>query len=130
MDSICFVPKRDRPDNPSFLSKNLYPLNASKWRYTQNYSLCFRRTGKYECSILVAGQQEDSFCKQHTTQIIMKPGLKIFLFIAFFAPQFVTAQVKLQRLVRDSMILQRDTRLNIWGWAAKNEKINIKFNSK
>jgi sialate O-acetylesterase len=28
------------------------------------------------------------------------------------------------------MILQRDTKINIWGWAAKNEKINIKFNSK
>jgi sialate O-acetylesterase len=28
------------------------------------------------------------------------------------------------------MILQRDTKINIWGWAAKNEKINIKFNGK
>lgn len=39
-------------------------------------------------------------------------------------------QVKLPRLVRDSMILQRDTKINIWGWAAKGEKINIKFNGK
>src|SRR6187399_1462368 len=42
----------------------------------------------------------------------------------------INAQVRLPRLVRDSMILQRDTKINIWGWAAKNEKINIKFNSK
>lgn len=40
------------------------------------------------------------------------------------------SQVKLPRLVRDSMILQRDTRINIWGWASKNEKINIRFNGK
>jgi sialate O-acetylesterase len=40
------------------------------------------------------------------------------------------AQVKLPALVRDSMILQRDTKINIWGWASKNEKINIKFNKK
>jgi Tol biopolymer transport system component len=54
MDSLYFFSKRDRPDNTSFLSKNLYPLNASKWRYTKNYCLCFWRAGKYECSILVA----------------------------------------------------------------------------
>jgi sialate O-acetylesterase len=60
----------------------------------------------------------------------MKSGLKIILLIAFFAPQFVSAQIKLPRLVRDSMILQRDAKINIWGWAAKNEKINIKFNNK
>ena len=40
------------------------------------------------------------------------------------------AQVRLPRLVRDSMILQRDTKINIWGWASKGEKVNIKFNKK
>lgn len=44
--------------------------------------------------------------------------------------QFSYAQVKLPRLVRDSMILQRDMNIKIWGWAAKDEKINVKFNSK
>ena len=28
------------------------------------------------------------------------------------------------------MILQRDSKINIWGWASKNEKIRIKFNGK
>ena len=32
--------------------------------------------------------------------------------------------------MRDSMILQRDSKINIWGWASPNEKINIKFNGK
>ena len=39
-------------------------------------------------------------------------------------------QVKLPKLVRDSMILQRDVPANIWGWASPNEKVNIRFNGK
>ena len=39
-------------------------------------------------------------------------------------------QVKLPHLVRDSMILQRDAKINIWGWASKGEKIIVKFNNK
>src|SRR6185295_3940455 len=44
--------------------------------------------------------------------------------------QTTFSQVKLPRLVRDSMVLQRDTKINIWGWAAKGEKVNLKFNGK
>ncbi len=44
--------------------------------------------------------------------------------------QPVNGQVKLPRLVRDSMILQRDAIIKIWGWAAKDEKVNVKFNNK
>jgi sialate O-acetylesterase len=40
------------------------------------------------------------------------------------------AQVRLPRLVRDSMVLQRDTKINVWGWATAGEKVNIKFNGK
>jgi len=50
--------------------------------------------------------------------------------LCLFILQAVHSQVRLPRLVRDSMILQRDAKINIWGWAAKNEKINIKFNNK
>ena len=32
--------------------------------------------------------------------------------------------------MRDSMILQRDTKLKIWGWASKGEEVRIKFNGK
>jgi sialate O-acetylesterase len=41
-----------------------------------------------------------------------------------------TAQVKLPQIIRDSMILQRDAKINIWGWASKGEKINVRFNGK
>jgi sialate O-acetylesterase len=44
--------------------------------------------------------------------------------------QIAYAQVRLPRLVRDSMILQRDSKINIWGWASKDEKISVKFNNK
>jgi sialate O-acetylesterase len=42
----------------------------------------------------------------------------------------INAQVKLPQLIRDSMVLQRDSKINIWGWASKGEKIKIKFNGK
>jgi sialate O-acetylesterase len=40
------------------------------------------------------------------------------------------AQVRLPALVRDSMILQRDTKVKIWGWASANEKVTVSFNKK
>lgn len=50
--------------------------------------------------------------------------------IGLLVAHSVFCQVKLPRLVRDSMVLQRDSKINIWGWAAKNEKVSIKFNGK
>jgi sialate O-acetylesterase len=40
------------------------------------------------------------------------------------------AQVKLPQLVGDSMVLQRDMKINIWGWASTGEKVRVKFNGK
>ncbi len=37
------------------------------------------------------------------------------------------SQVQLPRLVRDSMVLQRDAKVKIWGWASPKEKVKIKF---
>jgi sialate O-acetylesterase len=42
----------------------------------------------------------------------------------------LSAQVRLPALVSDSMVVQRDTRLKIWGWAARGEKVSISFNGK
>lgn len=41
-----------------------------------------------------------------------------------------SAQIRLPQLVRDSMILQRDVSVNIWGWSSVNEKLTVKFNGK
>ena len=58
---------------------------------------------------------------------------KEFLIILFFilsALPVINAQVKLPRLIRDSMVLQRDVKVKIWGWATKGEKVTIRFNNK
>jgi sialate O-acetylesterase len=39
-------------------------------------------------------------------------------------------QVRLPYLISDGMVLQRDTKLNIWGWAKASEKVMVKFNGK
>jgi sialate O-acetylesterase len=45
-------------------------------------------------------------------------------------PYSILGQVRLPRLVRDSMVVQRDTQLKIWGWGTKGEKVNVNFNGK
>jgi len=60
----------------------------------------------------------------------MKIAFTLICCISFAISIPSYAQVRLPRLVRDSMILQRDSRINIWGWAAAREKVNIKFNGK
>ena len=52
------------------------------------------------------------------------------IFLGLCILQAINSQVRLPRLVRDSMILQRDANIKIWGWATKDEKVTIKFNSK
>ncbi len=40
------------------------------------------------------------------------------------------ADVKLPQLVSNHMVLQRDVKLKIWGWASPGEKVTVLFNSK
>tara|TARA_R110002020_G_scaffold85914_6_gene211930 strand:+ start:88549 stop:90507 length:1959 start_codon:yes stop_codon:yes gene_type:complete len=40
------------------------------------------------------------------------------------------AEVRLPKLISDGMVLQRDTKLPVWGWADAYEKITITFNGK
>lgn len=40
------------------------------------------------------------------------------------------SQVKLPKLIGDGMVLQRDTKIKIWGWSAPEEKIVLNFNTK
>jgi len=50
-----------------------------------------------------------------------------FLLLAT-APSF--GQLHLPAMLRDSMVLQRDAPVKIWGWAAPGEKITVQFNRK
>lgn len=61
----------------------------------------------------------------------MKPLFTAFVFVFVIATNHTShAQVTLPQIVRDSMILQRDVPVNIWGWSAVNEKVSVKFNGK
>ncbi|WP_246853703.1 sialate O-acetylesterase [Rufibacter aurantiacus] len=40
------------------------------------------------------------------------------------------SQVRLPKLVSDGMVLQRDAKTNIWGWAAPGEKVTVTFRGK
>ena len=56
---------------------------------------------------------------------------RIILFVSFIViATSLCGQVKLPALIRDSMVLQRDVVIKIWGWAGKEEKIAIQFNGK
>lgn len=53
-----------------------------------------------------------------------------FLCLSFcFTLQGYT-QIRLPHLVADSMVLQREVPLKIWGWASPGEKVNVNFNGK
>src|SRR5689334_279749 len=50
------------------------------------------------------------------------------IFLLFSLPGF--SQVRLPRLISDGMVLQRNTELKIWGWAAPNESVTVTFSKK
>lgn len=56
---------------------------------------------------------------------IQKIVLFTILYLWFTVDAF--SQVTLPRLISDGMVLQRDTEVNIWGWASENEEIELSF---
>jgi sialate O-acetylesterase len=56
--------------------------------------------------------------------------LSCFFSFLFLINISSSAQITLPRLIRDSMVVQRDTKLKIWGWASGGEEVKIKFNGK
>ena len=52
------------------------------------------------------------------------------LFCLFLLCGVTQAQLRLPHLISNGMVLQRDTRLNIWGWASPGEKITVRFQNK
>jgi sialate O-acetylesterase len=51
----------------------------------------------------------------------------LLLFIVLGLKGTVAAQVKLPALVGSNMVLQQNSKVNLWGWASPNEKINIEL---
>lgn len=64
-------------------------------------------------------------------KIKVKSTFFAVLFVLFaFSVEKMAAQIRLPKLISNGVVLQRNEELNIWGWAAANEKIVLKFNSK
>jgi sialate O-acetylesterase len=70
-----------------------------------------------------------------STKLLQNPSRhtrRIMAACAFFiiSGGGVRANIRLPQLVGDRMVLQRDTKLKIWGWAGPGEKVSIVFNGK
>lgn len=50
------------------------------------------------------------------------------LLFSFWFGITAMAQLRLPAVITDSMILQRDVKLKIWGWADKGQPVTVKFN--
>ena len=49
------------------------------------------------------------------------------LILLILASLPLLGQVRLPRLISDGMVLQRDARVKLWGWAADHEKVSVAF---
>ncbi|WP_374163746.1 sialate O-acetylesterase [Arcticibacter sp. MXS-1] len=50
--------------------------------------------------------------------------------LCIILPLASIAQIRLPRLVRDSMVLQRDAKVKVWGWASPGESVEVRFRDK
>ncbi|NSW95090.1 MAG: sialate O-acetylesterase [Bacteroidales bacterium] len=54
----------------------------------------------------------------------------MMMFALALLTNLIKANVKLPSVISNGMVLQRETNLNIWGWASPGEEIKIKFNKR
>ncbi|OQP57116.1 hypothetical protein A3860_11160 [Niastella vici] len=61
----------------------------------------------------------------------MKKGIQLTIVLVslFFLPNALQAQLRLPKIFGDSMVLQRNAPIKIWGWATPGETIRIKFHN-
>jgi sialate O-acetylesterase len=79
------------------------------------------------CSSVQKMMKEDLNCTIKSE--LKKPVSVLFIIclLLFMLPLFLQAKVRLPRLVSDGLVLQRDTKLIIWGWASPFEKVKVEF---
>lgn len=57
--------------------------------------------------------------------------MRFVFFLWLLLPSFIaSSQLKLSRLVSDGMVLQRNTHVPLWGWAAPGEAVTLRFQQK
>jgi sialate O-acetylesterase len=54
----------------------------------------------------------------------------LIIALLFVQTSAVIGQIKLPKLISDGIILQRNEKVKIWGWASPKEKIKLEFKSK
>ncbi|MEO8253582.1 MAG: sialate O-acetylesterase, partial [Flavobacterium sp.] len=54
----------------------------------------------------------------------------LFLVLLSVQSNGLVAQIKLPKLISNGLVLQRNEKVKIWGWAAPNEKVKMTFNAK
>ena len=54
-----------------------------------------------------------------------RPALMLIVFLILAFPSF--CQVRLPRLIGNGMVLQRESPVKVWGWAAPHENISVRF---
>lgn len=52
---------------------------------------------------------------------------KLFVIVVLMSSVINFSQVKLPKLISNGMVLQRNTKIKIWGWASPNEKVTLRF---
>jgi len=54
---------------------------------------------------------------------------RLSFLLLFILPFSLMSQLRLARVFGDSMVLQRDRPIPVWGWAGKKEKVTVQFNN-
>lgn len=64
--------------------------------------------------------------------ILFMKSVRFLLIVGLLTTTTKTAlcEVKLPQIISNGMILQRDRKIIIWGWADANEKVSVSFNGK
>jgi len=60
----------------------------------------------------------------------MNPLKTLIVALLLLTSNSIISQVKLPKLISDGIVLQKDVKIPIWGWASPNEKITITINRK
>lgn len=54
-------------------------------------------------------------------------NLLLLILLVIVSTGLIRAEVRLPKLVSDGMVLQRNSRLKIWGWASPGENVSVSF---
>jgi sialate O-acetylesterase len=59
--------------------------------------------------------------------MMIKAKSKSLFLLFLLIPAFSICQVRLPKLISNGMVLQRDIKVKVWGWASEGEKISVSF---